>query len=445
MITYPRSIIPILMQKWKSLGRRKYGRPSALPTLPELELLIDIAFHATFLTDEGRRTGFRIIYYSPDEYEKELKEDSQSNIYIGDHRLIRMDEPRPYNISEVGRLAPAAEFTRFMLCVANFSKDKEKPDLYVWGMLDVGENWWKFIHHESSSGKPPPNYLTITSSNPGEFAFSIQGKIILTLKSGQIVYPTNNALWGGPIADFFKDAKQQLYKEVTKELNTPSFDADGHDNDYPSNFYDFFLERILFNIRQKHHGGTIIFVPSNLKKSDTRLNDRINIKYPCLYDDAWGLLVKNLVNFRKFYDVHFPLWDGKIKLTKDRFQNYFMLSEEDEELDEAISDVTQAIASLSSVDGAVIMNDKLVVMGFGVEVTAISPTLKEIIIVTQPTNRSVDIQSYGTRHRSAFRFCSTFEQSVVFVVSSDGGVKAVKRDGSDVFLWPDINTGSMGL
>ncbi len=443
MVTYPRDSITILKRKWEALKKRRYGPASALPTRPELDTLIDTAFHATFLTEERRRPGFRIIYYSPEDYEKDLEFQHEGQYYFGEFRLIPLEESVHYTISEVNRLAPAAELTRLILCVSNVSTDLKKPDLRIWALLDVGENWWKYIHHETSGGRPPPNHLTITSSNPGELSFSMQGEVIFTLKSGQILYPMENALRVGPVSDFLENARRQLYKDTIKSLKSPAWNPE--DDDYPLRFYNFFLERILFNIRYKQHGGTIIIIPSYIAKSDTRLTDRINIKYPCSYDYVWELMIRSLVNSKKFYDLHFPLWDGKQKATKEIFQQYHMLASEEQDLDEALGDAANAIASLTSVDGAVVMNDKFQVIGFGAEVIAPSPTLKDIVIITRPTNRRVPIESYGTRHRAAFRFCSSFEDAAAFVVSSDGGVKAIKRDGSDVFLWPDINTGSMGL
>src|SRR5205823_5448760 len=120
------------------------------------------------------------------------------------------------------------------------------------------------------------------------------------------------------------------------------------------------------------------------------------------------------------------------------------LSAEEQELDEKLGDVAQTTASLTSVDGAVVITDHFRVLGFGGEVTAVSPSLASVTLADNRPH-TIPIDSFGTRHRSAFRFCSSFEGSVAFVVSSDGGAKAVKRVGSEVLLWPDINTGFLGL
>ena len=445
MSYYPNDLIPLLQKKCNSLIRRKYHQPPVLPSQSELELLFDVAFQASLLTEEGRRTGFRIVYASKEEIDKSRDKD-KSNYFDNDSRLIAFDNLRPYSVSEINRLAPAAEFTRLMICVSNHSKEASKPKLVIWGLLDVGDNWWKFVHHETSGGRCPPNNITVTCCNPGELSISSGGDVYYTLKNGDIVEPKMNPIWDGDIHNFFQNARKSLYSETIKELKTKKWDELGHDDDYPFRFYNYFLERVLFYIREKAHGGTIIFIPKAINKNDTRLTDRALIKYPCNYDYVWNILKASLINHRRYYGLHFPLWDGKVPITKDNFREHNLLEGESLEIEEGLSDIAQAIASLTSVDGAVILNDRFEVLGFGAEVTAVSQSLKEISIKTGAgRNKKISIESFGTRHRSAFRFCSSFEDSVAFVVSQDGGVKAVKRVASEVILWPDINAGGMGI
>jgi len=447
MSNYPADLIPIIEKRWKHLRRRPYGAKFPLPSKHQLEILLDVAFHATFLTEEGRRPGFRLMFYPSKDYEKDLKESPMrfGTLSSSHSRLLRFDVTRLYTVSEVNRLAPAAELTRMMICIDDISNDPKQPDLRLWSMLDVGENWWKYIHHETSGGYAPPPYLTLTSSNAGELSLSTEGEVIMTLKDGKVEYPSEDVLNSGPIGRFFEPAKRQLYKDALSSLKITKWDDEGYDEDYPKRFFGFFLERILLYVRHKQHGGAIIFIPHSIGTSDTRITDRLNIKYTCSYDYVWKLLVEKLTSEHRYYDIHFPLWDGKKVPSKELFQEYSLLSDKQQELDEVLGDVAQTIAALASVDGSVLMNDRLHVMGFGVEVTALSSSLKEVVIPARPKHIRIPIESYGTRHRAAFRFCSSFEDAVAFVVSSDGGVKATKRVGSEVFFWPDINTGAMGL
>jgi hypothetical protein len=270
--------------------------------------------------------------------------------------------------------------------------------------------------------------------------------VIATLKDGGIVQPSMDALWDGPVSDFLEPARKRLYADAVAALKCKKWDEEGHDDDYPFRFYTFFLERVLFYTRSRGHGGTILVLPDDIGVGDTRLSDRLSIKYPCQYSRAWDLLVRGLINHRRFYDLHFPLWDGKKRITKGLFQEHYMLDGESDDIDEGLTDVAQAIAAMTAVDGAVVMDYRFNVMGFGAEVIASSPSLTEISVNSgKKALGHSPIEAFGTRHRSAFRFCSSFEDSVAFVVSQDGGVKAVKRVDKDVVLWPDINTGSMGI
>jgi hypothetical protein len=181
-------------------------------------------------------------------------------------------------------------------------------------------------------------------------------------------------------------------------------------------------------------------LPSKLALSDTRVTDRLFMKYPCKYDCVWNTLIHDLVSHRQFYDLHSPLWNGKTTMTQETFQDYSILTSYREQISEALTDQAHAIACLASVDGAVVISDRFELLAFGAEVIAASPTLTHVMMDTgTPPMTPIPIESFGTRHRSAFRLCSSLEDTVAFVISQDGGVKAVKRVGSDVILWPDIN------
>ena len=97
--------------------------------------------------------------------------------------------------------------------------------------------------------------------------------------------------------------------------------------------------------------------------------------------------------------------------------------------EDAARDAARFIASLTSVDGAVVLTDTLRIIGFGAEVTAsFSGGDKVYIAHTAEAAHTNEVRfaEYGTRHRSAFRFVASMEPSVGFIMSQDGGVKAVQ-------------------
>ena len=444
MVIYPTSIRKHFIEKVKEFSKSDpHWKPAHLPDPEVFQLLVDTAFHASFMTEEKRRPGFRLLYCTPEDLKpaKELP-DSLHRFLHNRFRTITMPSPRPFTVSELNRIAPAADLTRFLICVC--PKNEKSNTLHIWGLLDVGESWWKFIHHESSRGMSPPNFLTITSTSPGELSLSVSGTILLTLKNGEILYPLNSPIWSGPISKFLDPSRQCLYDQTIQKLKTNKYDDEGHDDNYPRRFYNFFLERLLYNIRHHGHGGTLIVVPEEIGFDDPRLTDRILFKYGTNYDYAWDSLVRSLVNHHRYYDLYFPLSDGKKELTLEAFREFNLLKGNEDDINEEIQDIAKSIASLTSVDGALVITRQFKVLGFGGEIVAVSPTLNSVTIASDQRQK-VPIESLGTRHRSAFRFCSSFEDSVAFIVSSDGGVKAAKRHGPKLLFWPDINEGAMGL
>ena len=438
MTVYPTSIWQPLTDRIEQISKRPWSQtPERLPDATIFQALVDVAFHASLLTEEKRQPGFRILYCSPDD----LRRYEQDDFPFRSHRLISMSSVRPYTPSELIRIAPAADHTRLIICVYT---DEETASLSIWGLLDVGANWWKFIHHEDTGGRPPPNFLAITSTNPGELSFSVEGIILLVLRDGELSHPSGNPLWSGPISDYLESSRRLLYEDTLEELKTDKWDKDGDDDDYPGNFYNFFLQRILHNIRHQGHGGTVILVPQEIGVDDPRLSDRIQIKYAIDYDHAWNALVQSLIFGWRYYDLYFPLSSGKKEIDVKTFNEYDRISHNRREIEDIIQDIVKSIASLCSVDGAVVLTTKFKVLGFGGEIIATSPTLTHVMSATEQ-KKKISIESFGTRHRSAFRFCSSFENAVAFIVSSDGGIKAVKRHGRELLFWPDVNETGMGL
>lgn len=441
MYSYPRELINDIKKLWKVSVQYKKEQIPDLPSDKTLVNLIDIAYHASFLTEEQRRLGFKLVFCSKEKLNKNRKVLADFDGFY----VVSFSKPREFSVSEILRLAPATDFTRILICVDEYkSSGKNNATLKIWGLLDTGSSWWDFIHGESNKGIPPPNALTISSTRPGQLSISRQGFNIVNLRQGNIFTPPGGALYSGHLSNFFIESQNALYSETCKKIEANCYDSKGNDDNYPKRRYISYLERILFQIREKNHGGTLIIIPDHFKVTDKRLTDRILIKYPCNYDRAWHLLTNHLANHRKYYDLYFPLWDGEKEIKLSDFREITRLERQRGEIEEALSDSVKFITSVSGVDGAVVMTDRFRLLGFGGEVIAPSFSLSKIKLAGKQ-KQHLPIEMYGTRHRSAFRFCFSYEDSVAFIVSQDGGIKAVKQVGAELLLWTDINIDSWGI
>lgn len=88
--------------------------------------------------------------------------------------------------------------------------------------------------------------------------------------------------------------------------------------------------------------------------------------------------------------------------------------------------------SLATVDGAVVLTDKLRIIGFGGEVRVSSPGTDTIHIAKNEEGDEITaapFTGYGTRHRSAFHFVEKMDPSVAFILSQDRGYQGRYQSG----------------
>ena len=410
--------------------------PEFMPSEDTFSTIINVAFNASLQTEEKRRTGFRLIYFSLDELERDREFNDPSNRY----RIMPLENRRPFESRELVQIAAVADITRLLVCVC---LDEISNELQIWGLLDTGDSWWRVIQHRAFFGNPPPHFLTITSTRPGELSFSLHGNILLVLKDGELTYPSSDPIQASPISDWLEHSRDILCTQVLQNLGLANWSEEQNHERFPGDLYDNFLKRVLFNIRSIGHGGILILVPHEIDSNGVQLADRVLLKYKSEFDYAWSYLTNFLVNEYEYDNMHSNsnMHDAA---TYEYLKKFRQLENEGDRLNEKIDDTAKSIASLTGVDGAVVITNQFRVLGFGGEIIAESSSLEYVTHATDKQKKT-PIESLGTRHRSAFRFCSSFEDSVAFIFSSDGGVRATKRVGKKLLYWPDINEGELGL
>jgi hypothetical protein len=103
------------------------------------------------------------------------------------------------------------------------------------------------------------------------------------------------------------------------------------------------------------------------------------------------------------------------------------------------------LASLSRVDGLIWLDFNLHLGVFGVEIIVREDPSKAVV-ARNPLGtkvRKLNLNHYGTRHRSMLRYCAANPDSVGFVVSQDGDVRAITHSNGRVVLWENVRIQSI--
>ncbi len=203
--------------------------------------------------------------------------------------------------------------------------------------------------------------------------------------------------------------------------------------------YDWFsiLRRLLLRVQSLRHGGSLLVVQAGAYPD-------IKIKYSLHYDRVRTAALRwaeDLVRRRHLFNREFyGELEGNDLIDVIRRIGY---AERDvEETEDEIDGAIWFVSLLTRIDGAVLLTPKLEVLGFGVEIltpeglTSVARAITSDADRTELTN--VDYQEFGTRHRSVIRFCNAHPDSIGFVVSQDGDVRAITKVGGSVVYWENL-------
>lgn len=435
MYIYAADLVKMIKKVWKQT--KLYVQEEAVPPLPgdaELRRLLDVAYHASLLTEEGRRPSFRIVCCPRAEFREGGSQRVRSCV------KINFSSPCPFNEKQLLQLAPATDPTSVMIAVERVEGSEDAGDLQMWGLLDTGSSWWTHMRRESErTVHAPPDLLTISSTRPGQVVVSRAWRILLTLENGRLALPPADVFLNGPVAKDFESPIEALYDEVYADLQTQDPYEPLLNRHNCSVKYITCIKRLLTYFMDKSHGGILLILPDD---SDERegFNDLVSVKYGCKHYELWSNLLGCLELRRRWFEVGSEIARGNDHCDKSQVVDLSRLRTAVDEQEHQLTDRLQLVAALSGVDGAVVLTDRLRLVGFGAELKSkarVNPVYKAMDSLGK--EREVVLpETFGTRHRSVFRFCAEYGRGTAFVHSQDGGVKAVKKHEGDVVFW-DVN------
>jgi hypothetical protein len=391
---FPKAIADLVYAEWTDAPTGQGYRPMQCPPLQVLTNLMNTCFFASLRREEERMTQFDLAVCSPSDLAEAAFGFSK---YTRVFTLIQFDEPRRLSVEELVRLAPACNPEKTVI-LADY--DVGTGELFLWGVADLG---WR-----PSVIATRLVELRVRALGPGELKITVHGRVRCTFKDGRISYPERGLIGSGYIFDFFKNSSLSLCREVKAATGQQTDETAILERDYRSLGYLFVLQEIMDRLQQQQHGGCVLIVP---EAATFQSSPHTTVKYRCHDDTVWNYLCGRLI-------LH------------DQFQK--------EDVESGLRDALDALVRLTAVDGAVLMTRKFELLGFGAVVQLRQSADYRVFRchdrhAAQATE--VAVESFGTRHRSAFEFCYRCAPSVAIVASQDGDIKVVTRIGGHVFFW----------
>lgn len=412
-----------------------YGRLNDDKHRPQIEVL-DVLFQTLFLTslktEEGTPVICSVAFVDPKD------PDPDPPGYLRDPRwsYTPLDNPVEYTVGQLAKIAMATDPS--LSCLGVYPDRKGR--LKIWGLFDQQGGYQSFLSHEGEGGWDPPGMIQAQALGLGHIVVTSGLAVIAELNGGILVEDTVNVFEGSIILKKLAAGFERRFAQIHAGVKERGY---GFDPDFKSNamwVWMSTIRRVLLRARAFGHGGAFLITDSDYR-------NRLKIKYGLCYERI-PTLFENWMCCQHIADESICLIVNGFEedpnyIEADHYLDNVNSKNEADDAKEAMAGAVGFVASLSRVDGLVLLDTNLVVRGFGCEIVAQGDDKCTTFQAndSSPTKGRVhrlDPERFGTRHRSMLRYCSEDESSVGFVVSNDGPVRAISRSGKRVYFWDNV-------
>jgi len=355
-----------------------------------LRRLLDLSFQVSLTTEEGRHPRFRIFVGARG------ASSVQATSLDGPRTVARFEPPLELTDQLLRRIAPSVSSRGHALGVVEHDRH-----LYTDGILGLAEG-----SDAPQWGSPQ---LTSEAVVPG---------LMVRVDGPGILRVTEKGTWelrAGRIQPVHHYAILRIVREWFAELSATfpaqaGGDADPRPHAYePEAIFDSVWSSVLASALATQHGGAFVVLPGEPPARNLHITyraDRLD-------------LMKAALRFWESCYVPEAEVDAAVALRRGRTwgaRRRRLLS------------AARALADLPNVDGCVVLDRGLRLYGFGAEIRVSDEEIEGWRCTaahpdTLAEQEPVDMERFGTRHRSATRLCAAVPGTTAFVISQDGDLR----------------------
>ena len=403
---------------------RTNGADILLDSAERLNAFLSIAYQASLLCEEGRPVECRIALLGCQELEP------GALALIGFH-AVRFAKRRLFAEQEIRRLGAATGFYRSIIAV----EWSARTGFQISGMIHTGAWSRDLTHAVDSINHPIPNWLIIHVRGPGNLVIHHGSERIVTLLNGRVEGHGFDLFASSWLLERYRTVGEGFTSALVPKLSDSVVIRD----DLAEQIGIAFMRRVIREIRNSRHGGTIVFAPRflmrNLLKTGGPLRAKYLIEETCTAS-PFALILEEVAQRL----AQFAVVKGK---STAGWQEYLTWYEEfPYTFSQRFVELALWLSDLTAVDGCVLLDHKFTLFGFGVEIQV--PSFEDEMVY-----RALDIEAQdcvlesmetaGTRHRTAYRLCREYADCLAVVVSQDGTVKFVASHQDKVTYWNHLD------
>jgi hypothetical protein len=410
---------------------------------PDLQVLVELfeaLYFASLQTEESERIALHVVYVDPAE--------TRSSRSIAGWSYVQLAEPVRATVANFVKIAEASDPRASSFAVYQDSEGR----LQIFGLVDQGNSQYDYLTYESDDTHPYPGLFQASIVEAGHIVATAGFEKIAELKAGRLSDQPIDVLSGGPVLERLHagiDAYIHRIREALREEN-PGLDyrlkavrALPWREEWSRLCADTWisvLARLLLRIQNYGHGGAILITPdSSLRWLDVKYK----VDYPRLRSSLETLAYAQIQKGDTWAEIGRSYLEHEAgEIPTQLYLDRVISTTEVEQSQHALDGALWFTSLLTRVDGLVLMNPSLEVLGFGVEI--LCPYEPEAIYLagdikaSERKLRPISYHHYGTRHRSMMRYCAREPAGLGFVISEDGEVRAIADVNGRLVMWENI-------
>lgn len=354
--------------------------------------------------------------------------------------LIKLSNELPYTVAAISKLSRACDPESSEIAVAI----NDAGELIIIGLVDQELQVRKSRSHQRDGHFRRPGIVQVEITGVGLISVYQDNTLVGGLHKGKMASTYLDVMRRGPVYTLLKPYITHCLARIAEELG-PSFRREvwWADNSWDLHVQEKWLgalSRVILIIQANGHGGALLL---SAKRSTRTLGNKYKIQYHKIESLIVQEVVAEIRGHHAWWTVHDDYCENQKKeIPIDLYFDATISQGDREDAVDALDSAIMFVAALANVDGLVLLKDGLNVAAFGVEIrNRTEPDTVYRATDEKATVRGlqrVDINTWGTRHRSMIRYCHANPGSVGFIISQDGDVRAVSKVGQRTVIWEDI-------
>lgn len=413
---------PFTLETLVSRLHEMLGGGADAPTLKQLGEACDVLYASSLLKEEGRAVRARVIIAPPEAFA------ATEGPPEGTH-AVRFAVSHALTSNEIKGLSPAASFFHSVVAIW---PDRDRG-FRIWGILNTGPRWLNLV----AGGRKPLGdeipHPIIHVRDPGWLLFYQGYNLLAEWRGREFHGPRMDVFQSRLLNDRFAAYRLRLVEDLMGGSLPTTLRADAY-ADLAHLISLQFVKRIINLVRTSGHGGSMVIVPANEDGMEAATS-WIDCKYSATPDVA-GLRFRSLLQSIIRRVGQLCPEDSTVEDAWRVFRN--SSDPELDRLEEAFFELARLFSDLMQVDGALVLDKRMGIIGFGGEIRVDRNVLQVGLAHDLEGNHVTpwNVQSDGTRHRSVYRLCSVEPEVIGFVISQDNHVRMIANVDDAVIFWP---------